>query len=282
MTIFDFKKRFSISIDPEEVRKDFVNKANHFLFQNLDEKIGRYYINSTPGKKFFDFICLSIGKEPRETLIEDFSGDSVMPKIRQLTKNDFDMTMVLIETVYDYFQKFYDYDKDKWIELINVTVTGALEQLVPLNIYWHDGKFYPQGAEVLDEKLIKDQLDWLNTYPKVREFFKNSLDHYATSENDAIKRKDTVHNAFMAVDQMSRIILNNDKAFDNNYNLFVNKIGLNTNWKNILNYYKELSKEFGRHPGVGDEYIPEKADTEAFLYLSGIILRLSIQKIKDI
>jgi len=156
-----------------------------------------------------------------------------------------------------------------------------MSQPISLGISWRNGKFYPAEAKELSEKLIYEPLEWLKDYPKSELIFKNALDHYSKSLQDPIKRKDVISNSFQAVEELTRSFLNNDKSFDNNFSDLVETLKLNNHWRQILNRYKELSKEFGRHPGR-EEFIPEQSDTEAFLYLSGLIMRLVLEKLKNI
>lgn len=275
MSLLDFKKRFGQDINIEEVKKNFVHEINYFLIEPLDKKIGNYYFDENP---LFDKICLDLTLSPSSIISKwnerDYSGTDNIPSLRKLTGDDFEKTLVIIESVYEYFLNSSDYDKDDWLKRIDISVKQFLNQILSLKMYWYEGKFYPEGAKELDEKLINENLNWLKNYPKVKILFSNALDHYSQSMKTPIKRKDVISNSFQAVEEMTRIFLGNDKPFDSNFNALVKNLGLIKQWGNILNFYKEISKEFGRHPGRTEEYMPRKEDTEAFLYLSGILLRL--------
>jgi len=274
VSLLDFKKRFGQDIDIEEVKKNFIHEINHFLIEPLVEKIGPYYFN---GNSLFDKICLDLNLSPSSIISKwnEFNYSTyTIPSLRKLTGDDFDKTLVAIESSYEYFLNFSDYAKDDWLKRIDISVKRFLNQIISLKMYWYEGKFYPEGARELDEKLINENLDWLENYPKVKNLFSNALDHYSQSMKTAIKRKDVISNSFQAVEEITRIFLENDKSFDSNFNVLVENLDLVKQWGNILNSYKEISKEFGRHPGRTEEYVPKKEDTEAFLYLSGILLRL--------
>ena len=133
--------------------------------------------------------------------------------------------------------------------------------------------------EEFDEQLIVDVLKWLEKKPKIQLLFKNALDQYSQSLTDTIKRKDVVSNAFQAVEKLTEDFLESPKpSFDNNFNALCKKLDLHNEWNKIFNSYKELSKKFGRHAGDEIDFIPEKEDTEAFLYLSGLVMRLILCK----
>lgn len=280
--IFDFKKRFGQEINVDELKKDFVNKINHALIEPLDESIGYYYGLSNDG--LFDFIAIKFNLNPSE-IVRSYNRNSYAstysrPPMTYFSSRKFESTMVLVEVLYDYYQRSNNvYGSEDWIEKINKVVKYALNQPTSLGVSWRDGKFYPEGIEEFDEKLISDVVKWLEKKPKIQALYKNALDHYSQSLTDPIKRKDVVSNSFQAVEKLTKEFLETTKeSFDNNFNSLVDKLDLDKEWKKIFNSYKELSKEFGRHAGSNNNFIPKQEDTEAFLYLSGLIIRLILEK----
>lgn len=282
MGILDFKKRFGQTIDIAEVKKNFVNEINYGVIQDLDSLIGDYYFDKNG---LFDHICLALNLNPQTVVSNwnrnDFSSSLSIPSLRQLTRDDFENTLVVIEAAYEFCTITQDITFRRWPPKIDFAVKQFLNQILSLNIFWYEGKFYPEGAEELDEKLIKENLTWLNSYPKVKKIFSNALDNFSQSLKADIKRKDAISNSFQAVEELTKMYLENDKSFDNNYNELIQNIGLAKQWGNIINFYKELSKEFGRHSGRQEDFIPSAEDTEAFLYLSGLLLRLILNKINQ-
>ena len=284
--IFDFNKRFGKNIDPEEVKRDFVNKINHHLIEVLDEKTGWYYGEHSNSTGMFDFVAMEFNQNPTDIINShnrnNFSAyETYRPSFGIFSGNDFEKTLILIEIFYDYLSQHNipGYSDKQWSEEIDKIVAHALNQPVSLGVSWRDGKFYPEGVEEFDEKLISDVLKWLEVKPKIQALYKNALDQYSQSLSDPIKRKDVVSNAFQAVEKLTQEFLESPKlSFDNNFNTLVDKLVIDKEWKKIFNSYKELSKEFGRHAGNKDKFIPDQEDTEAFLYLSGLIMRLILEK----
>jgi len=285
--IFDFHKRFGKTIDPEEVKRDFVNKVDHYLIEPLDERDGRDY--SDYNCALFDFVAIEFNQNPSDIIRaynrnNFYSYGTHKPSFKTFSQNDFERTLLLIEIFYDYFSgsgRNNRYDGEQWIKRIDTVTNIALNQPISLGVSWRDGKFYPEGVEEFDEKLIEDVIKWLESKPKISVLYKNALDHYSQSISDSVKRKDVISNAFQAVEQLTRGYLESKKSsFDNNFNALVDKLAINKEWKKIFNSYRELSKEFGRHAGSGDNFIPSQEDTEAFLYLSGLIMRLVLQKLE--
>ncbi len=280
--IFDFKKRFGQEIDINEIKLNFINVINHYLIEPLDEKEGPRYTDYNKG--LFDFIAIEFNLNP-SSIIRNHNRNSFdryetyKPSFSFFSNNDFEKTLLLLEILYDYFTISSEYDKDSWLKNIESSIQLALNQPISLGISWRNGKFYPEGAEEFNEKLVLDVLKWLESNPKIQLLYKNALDNYSQSLKNSIKRKDTISNSFQAVEKLTQEYLLSPKgSFDNNFNNLVDKLELDKEWHKIFNSYKELSKEFGRHAGNDKSFIPKAEDTEAFLYLSGLILRLILQK----
>lgn len=287
--IFDFNKRFGKTIDPEEVKRDFINKITHYLIEPLDEQVGWYYDDYSNSTRIFNFVAMEFNQNPTNIIRtrnrNNFSPyETYRPSFKIFSDGDFEKTLLLIEIFYDYLSKHSipGYGNEQWPEKIDKIVAHALNQPISIGVSWRDGRFYPEGVEEFDEKLISDVLKWLETKPKIQALYKNALDQYSQSLSDPIKRKDVISNSFQAVEKLTQEFLESPKqSFDNNFNDLVNKLRLDKEWKKIFNSYRELSKEFGRHAGRTDNFIPNQEDTEAFLYLSGLIMRLALQKLSE-
>lgn len=280
--IFDFNKRFGKNVSLEDLKVNFMNTIIHYLIEPLDDEDGNEYTDYS--KKLFDFVAMEFNFIPSEIIAKYnkgsfYAGEIYKPPLTIFSEKNFEKNLLLIEIIYDYFLNSNEYEKDVWLKNINTVVTVALNQPISLGVTWRDGKFYPEGAKEFDEKLISDVLKWLDSSPKIQSLYKNALDHYSQSLKEPIKRKDVVSNAFQAVEKLTQEFLNSPKgSFDNNFNALVDKLILDKEWKKIFNSYKELSKEFGRHASNNKNFIPAQEDAEAFLYLSGLILRLILQK----
>ena len=148
-------------------------------------------------------------------------GTIQRPSFKIFSNEDFEETLLLIEVLYDYFSKHTipGYSTEPWVENINGIVAYALNQPSSIGVSWRNGKFYPEGAEEFDEKLISDALKWLESKPKIQALYKNALDHYSQSLAEPIKRKDVVSNAFQAVEKLTQEFLSSPRpSFDNNFN----------------------------------------------------------------
>ncbi|MFH0829095.1 MAG: hypothetical protein V1907_02855 [Candidatus Kerfeldbacteria bacterium] len=272
MGVFDFATRLGIGVNAGELKNDYIVQFSHHLFDVIDQQIGWYYERGT----IFDDICLCLSLQPSEVIAlynrqKVFVNDpDSRPSINSLINHDFHNTLKVIEKVYSRFPSY-----KKTIDNINKV---QIEILSRLGLAWRKGRYFLVGDQTLDVHLIKETIEMIRENIKSSTLYKNALNNYSLSLNDPVKRKDAIINAYQAVEELSKKIVG-EKYFDRHFEELVTKLKLNDYWKNILHYYRELSKEFGRHSGR-DEFIPEQEDTEAFLYLSGLLLRLISQKVE--
>jgi hypothetical protein len=84
-----------------------------------------------------------------------------------------------------------------------------------------------------------------------------------------------ITNAYSAIEGLTRVILGNEKNFENNSNTLVDFLELPGEYKNIVHYYKQIAHNYSsRH--AGEEF--SHAETEAFVYLTGLLMRLISEK----
>ena len=141
-----------------------------------------------------------------------------------------------------------------------------------IGVSWKEGVFYPSGAKELDKALVEEPLDWLKDFPSERTDFQKALDAYIAKKNDEV-----ISNCYVAVEGLARQILGNDRTLDNNRVDLLKKLGLSQEWKSLLSDFFHYANEFKRHAGENRHNI-NPIEAEAFLYLSGLLLRLMVQQ----
>jgi hypothetical protein len=289
-SVLHFKNRFGQGVSIDEVKRHFVNQIKHNLIEPIDQLASWSYSEHSNSTALFDFTALAFNQSPAELIRQHnkrniSAYDVWRPSFGIFMGDDFDRTLILIEVWYSFFltNSLSGYSDRNFTKAINDAVLEALPQPVSLGISWRAGLFYPEGAKELDKVLIEEVLGWLGPKDKTKELYKNALDHYAASLDNPIRRKDAISNAYQAVEVLTQSLVDGTKlSFDKNFSALINKLDLDKWWNKIFNAFTELSKEFGRHGGKGGEsYIPNQGETEAFLYLSGIVMRLIIQRLKD-
>lgn len=145
---------------------------------------------------------------------------------------------------------------------------------VDLGVFCKDGKFYPSGAKFLDKELVEDALDWLNNYPKEKKDFEKALRALMEKRCD-----DVLSNCYNCVEGMAREILNNNKTLRSNKEPLLKKIGLPGAWGKFLSYFIGYADEYKRHASK-KRHQENPNEVEAFLYLTGLIIRLCIKSVK--
>lgn len=277
----DFRKRMGLDGESVETLKQrFLNRVNVALFR---------WIEDAEGIKFFDenfiwWISTQLGEgwgryvKQNEHMGNYYSNLT----LQQMAAGDFTKTLEIIEKLREYLEQglaqeiygryYHDPAKTVNLRLFDRKMEGImLLSGSKIGVFWNDGKFYPAGAKELDAALISDPLDWLEKYPRTRAQFLTALKHYEASTTDPSTRKDAITNAYTAMECLAQEHLSNNRNFDKNSNDLVEKIGLPSEYKNIVHYYKLIANEYSsRHAGSEVSL----AEVEAFIYLTGLLLRL--------
>ena len=252
-----FSKRFNIHIDLDKARQRFVSKVfNHifscfplFVGSNRDEvdHLERE-IWSALGHKFDYRVKLSSQVGPG--FEQNLQALEVLMKSRYLgarTKT-----------------------------LVNSFLTDSE---VDLEVRLHEGKFFPAGAPLLDEKLVNDVLAVLSqdNHETVLQPFNKGLEHLLKSTNNPELLLDVITDMYEALEAMVKIVLGNTKDLSANWESFISKLNLSEYFKKLSKDYIEYANVLARHaanPGEG-KLIPEYKEVESFVYMTGLFIRLA-------
>lgn len=265
-----FIEIFGLEDNVESERKRFVKRVNQVIFHDIDT-----IRNSTFAyHELFKFVCFQLGVNahdfPQRKLGPIMYERYLPASIRTLTSDDFYKTLLVLCILYDCLQELSD--KHEWL---SNTIIAVLSQCsCDIGIKWKEGFFYPTGAEELDEPLIEETLTWLNDYPDERKDYQRALGCYLRGESLA----DVIKNCYLAIEGLTRKVLGNDKTLDNNKEQLLQKIDLSDGWKSILANYVKYAHDF-RHAS-GQRHEIKKQEAEAYLYMTGLIIRLIIESSK--
>jgi len=254
MSLKEFDSLFGTTETLDEAKSSFVQRINSTVFAPLKRGHFRNRYEDT-----FRAICYSWGVNADDLLSEvnhNNFGSLIVPSPRKLTLDEF---------------------------VIDPSIRGQLNAIiemalgassVDLGVRWTDGMFYPSGAKELDEKLVSDNLQWLAKFPDAKKFFSTSLGHFNESLENPSARKDAITNAYTAIEEITKKVLDNKNNFEKNSNSLVERLELVDEYKNIVHYYKQIAHQYSsRHAGSEITHI----EAEAFIYLTGILLRLISQ-----
>lgn len=149
-----------------------------------------------------------------------------------------------------------------------VSITG-----VPLGIKQTDSEiiFYPEGAKLLDKKLINDNLDWLSAHPKSYETFKMSLMEIGIQG----KERNVVDHLRLSLELLLKDIFNNGKSLENQKTDIGNYLKsrnispeISNLLERVLDYYAKYQNNKAKH-----DCAVLFSEVEFILYLTGTVMR---------
>ena len=149
-----------------------------------------------------------------------------------------------------------------------VSITG-----VPLGIKQTESEiiFYPEGAKLLDKKLINDNLDWLSAHPKSYETFKMSLMEIGIQG----KERNVVDHLRLSLELLLKDIFNNGKSLENQKSDIGNYLKsrnispeISNLLERVLDYYAKYQNNKAKH-----DCAVLSSEVEFILYLTGTVMR---------
>ena len=264
--IIDFYKRWNIDLNEEERWHSFRNRVlNSYM------KIGRTISYSSEMEDEF-FELIGIHNRPANTF--DFNvlenGLSKSPTYNYLFDvNDIKGFMMGIQAVF-WLKELTKVQKGDFLIGIQeaVSITG-----VPLGIKQTESEiiFYPEGAKLLDKKLINDNLDWLSAHPKSYETFKMSLMEIGIQG----KERNVVDHLRLSLELLLKDIFNNGKSLENQKTDIGNYLKsrnispeISNLLERVLDYYAKYQNNKAKH-----DCAVLFSEVEFILYLTGTVMR---------
>ena len=254
----DFHERFGIKIDRDKVRKRFVARAFNEIFDKWDELPSAY--RRTAIRPILSY--LGERHEDNYNWIQYY-----------IQKKSFEDLLDTIEAIYEVDINYRNLIAEKVIQILDLSE-------IDIGIRWQDGKFWPKGAELLDEQLVNDPLKWLrqNRHSTVIDPFEKALRHFLEAESRPEVRSDVITDAYEALEALAKIVLDNDRDLSQNREKFVSKIKGKVFHKEILRQYVKYGCKY-RHAADPESPRPQPtiAEAEFFLYFTGSVLRLAME-----
>jgi hypothetical protein len=164
-------------------------------------------------------------------------------------------------------------------ELTRIVQTLLDLSEIDLGIRWSDGRFLPEGAQLLDERLVNDSLQFLRGkgLETVLMPFEKSLGHLLYARKEPSRLHDAVTDAYEALEAMAKIIVGNGKELSANRERFISRVKASDEYKKLLAGYVDYGCRF-RHAAAPDKAKPSITyrEAESFIYLTGIFIRLAM------
>lgn len=135
--------------------------------------------------------------------------------------------------------------------------------------------FYPSGAEILDTKLVNNNLNWLELYPKAREKMHLAL---SLQQRNGQPRQ-IIDNMRLSFELFLKQYLNNKKSLENQKELLGKKLQECGISKEIRDMYATLFSFYTRYNNQNVKHDDKCAsvETEYIIYLTGTFIRFLIQ-----
>lgn len=263
-----FNEKFGLEDSVEEERRRFVERVNQLIFHDIDTD----YSDTFNYPHLFELVCFELGvnaNDFQQRKLGPILYERYLPaSIRTLTRDDFTKTLLVLCILYVYLENRTNRGK-KWLsEKIKLVLSrGSCD----IGIRWKEGFFYPAGVEELDKPLIEETVTWLKDYTNERKDYRRALECYLEGKSLA----DVIKNCYSSIEGVARKVLGNKKTLDNNKDELLQKIDLSDGWKPILANYIKYAHDF-RHAS-GQRHDITKQETEGYLYMTGLIIRLIIE-----
>lgn len=259
-----FHERFAIEVGVEEGKRRFVNRVLNFLIETAKEHAG-VLEGATGGIDLERYLCSKLG--------ERYTGFDCL---KQVMGTDFDKCLQALEALYKY---------PRWTSFTNMAVKSIIDDTeVDIGIRWDmdNGHFLPAGAPVLDDALVNDPLNLLKTaeYKGVSEAFSKGLDHFLHSTKNLSLLTNVLTDMHEALEAIAKLVCQNEKELSANREAFISSLGLADPYKRMLKEYIDYANKFGRHAGPQGmpKPVPSRKEVEAFIYLTGLFIRLAVSK----
>jgi len=268
-----FHKRFNIDVKLEGAQRRFIERVRIATRIALDELDNTVWLD-----RVLETACFRIGTRPSSVhYLTRF-----MEHWDDVVGEDFTQCLRMTEAVHG---AILGINKDTLAKALSDGIATALRMSeVDLEIEWNGRIFTRKGAKLLDDRLINDPLHWLRDakYENVLKPFEKGLKHWMEANKDRERYGDVVTDMFEALEALAKIVTGRDNDFSGNREKLASELSLPEQYKRMLKEYESFANEY-RHaarPGKPRKYPPER-DTEAFMYMTGLFIRLATRPKSD-
>ena len=257
-----FHERFGIDLGVDEAKRRFINRVKNALISQVMPAALRMY--SVSGAQSLEqHICQKLG--------ERWSGWGCL---ETCIGNNFDSCLRAVEALYSH---------PNHVDQADEIAKSILEETeIDIGIRWDKGRFLPSGSPVLDKALVDDVLGLIQSPASqgINQAFTKGLHHLLNSFKKPELLSDVVADMYEALEALAKIVCGNDKDLSANREALVSKLNLSENYKQIMKQFIEYANELHRHAGERGQVkpAPVRREVEAFMYFTGLVIRLALSK----
>jgi hypothetical protein len=263
IVVAPFHERFEIPIDIDGAKRRFINRATNRIFENFFEG----HLAGVVERQTIRWrVANALGEEHNS-----------LANLAWYAGGDFYRCLQVIEAAYEALESHAH--RSILSTSINIVLS---ESEIDLGIGWQPPTFVRTGARLLDIRLVNEPLRWLSDpkYKSVYEPFEKGLSHFLEAEKKPHLLADVVTDMYEAVEALAKIVTGRkNKDLSANAELLVRTIDASEHYKQILKDYISYANEF-RHAAKQGVARPKLSlrEVESFVYLTGVFIRLAIQK----
>lgn len=259
-----FHQRFNIEVGIDEAHKRFINRVINKMEQDLGGLV-RYRREGLYEEAMYH-ATTKLGVEYTEDL-----------SFREYARNNFYDCLIMLEAICEVFVAV----RKPWAEKLSNIIQHAISlSETDLGVEWRDGVFWASGAKLLDEALINENLKWLadKGYQDVLVPFEKGLRHFLEAVQKPERLGDTVTDVYEAVEALAKRVTGRDTDLSDNAELFISKLELSEYYKKMLKDYIKYANDYRHAAKLGEGKKPLlRNEVEAFIYTSGLYIRLAVQ-----
>ncbi len=249
-----YHQRFNIDVGIDEAKRRFVNRAHNSIDAIIKFASDKYL----KGSELEKFVCTTLGERWKHSgCLTSILGDSFDDHVRAL-------------------EAISEFPLDAISRLAKSAIVASLNQAeTDLGIRWDKDSFLPSGSALLDQKLVNDVLESIAKQEGVLVPFRKGLDQFLRSNNKPELLSDVITDMYEALEAQAKITAN-DKELSANAELFISKLNVSSEYRGILKAYISYANEFRHAAGKGGKKEPPpRRETESFIYLTGLFIRLA-------
>lgn len=267
-----FYKRFNIEVGLNEARRRFIERIRTLTWSLISNAY-------TSERKDMNALLQAVNFRLGERHHSVHFPSDLMNQWDAFVGDDFSKCLNMTEAVHTGLanQRF---SPDTVASFVEGVTTALQNSEFDLEISWDGKKFTRRGAKLLDEKLVNEPLEWLRD-PKYRNVlvpFEKGLKHWMEGHKNPERYGDVITDVYEAVEALAKLVTAKDVDLSTNREKFASLIRLPEAYSKMLKEYIGFGCEYRHSPGKSKpRTYPSERDTEAFIYMTGVFLRLAVQ-----
>ncbi len=251
-----FHERFEIDIGAGEARRRFTARVANLVFERY---LGNHY--DTWGRyKAAEYVASVLGDRHASNYLAALGGSA-----------DFHRHLQAVEALHDYIVRDEaEYSSHTKRDALNEVVKHILAMSeIDIGVRWEGGRFIPQGARLLDDRLVNDPLQWLRA--------RGHAQHLLQSQQNAALLSDVVTDMYEALEALAKVVTGREADLSANRELFISRVKASDGYKRLLRDYIDYANDYRHAAEQGTvRPTPLAAEVENFVYLTGIFIRLAL------